>query len=745
MKKKIISILLTVCLAAGSAAVPGETLTVAAETEGNVTGGDVNEGEENTQEWEYEELEDGTVAVSAYRGTATEVTIPAALGGKQVSAIGSSDWAIDGVFYEKAVTKVTIPDGVKTIGADTFCFCKALTQIDIPSSVTTIGESAFYGCESLANVTLPENLTSIGESAFRSCYDENETKGLTSITIPAKVTYIGEDAFSSNVKLTKIEVAEANTTYASVDGVLFNKAKTELLVYPDGNPASKYVVPDGVQKIAKNAIVTENISEVTLPSSLREIGESAFRGSSLKAVTLPAGLTTIGAQAFSYCELKQITIPAGVTNIGDEAFYGNTELAAIQVDAANTAYASVDGVLCNKAKTELLSYPAGRAGTSYTIPEGVSEIGRNAFSGTFLTSIIVPKHVTRLKAYSLYGVVEEVTIQNKQCVFDAGEDNEEPVLNSITKIRGYKDSTAQEYAKANGNAFEIIPEECTTHNYEESVIEPATCMEKGEKKYTCRNCGHSYTEEIPMAEHAYYGPVITPSTCTKKGEEKYTCTNCGNSYTKEIPLAEHTYETKQTPAAPGRNGNFAVKCSVCGKVSENYTISAPKSVTLSKSTLTYNGKAQTVTVTVKDSAGKIIPVSQYSVAFSNNKNVGEAAATITFKGDYTGSMKKTFTILPKGTSLSKVTAAKKGFTVKWKKQASQTSGYEIQYALKSNFKGAKTVSNIKSKVTSKKITKLKAKKKYYVRIRTYKTAKVGGKNKKLYSGWSKAKTVVTKK
>lgn len=100
---------------------------------------------------------------------------------------------------------------------------------------------------------------------------------------------------------------------------------------------------------------------------------------------------------------------------------------------------------------------------------------------------------------------------------------------------------------------------------------------------------------------------------------------------------------------------------------------------------------------------------------------------------------------PKSTSLLKLTAAKKGFTAKWKKQ-SGTTGYQIQYSTSKKFsKGTKTTTIKKSSTVSKKISKLKAKKKYYVRVRTYKTAKINGKTKTLYSGWSKVKTVKTKK
>lgn len=171
----------------------------------------------------------------------------------------------------------------------------------------------------------------------------------------------------------------------------------------------------------------------------------------------------------------------------------------------------------------------------------------------------------------------------------------------------------------------------------------------------------------------------------------------------------------------------------------------PESVFLSKTSLTYNGKMQQPTVTARDSRGNQLSSANYTVTYSNNKNVGQATVTVIFKNGYSGTIRKTFLIKPKGATFVRLTARKKGFIVCWKKQKSQISGYEIQYSRNKKFKSAKIIKNIKSNTTSKETTKLKAGKKYYVRIRTYKTSKINGKYKKLYSGWSKMKSVVTKK
>ncbi len=184
---------------------------------------------------------------------------------------------------------------------------------------------------------------------------------------------------------------------------------------------------------------------------------------------------------------------------------------------------------------------------------------------------------------------------------------------------------------------------------------------------------------------------------------------------------------------------------VKGETEKKPTVVKPENVRLSKTSITWTGKAQKPSIIAKDSQGKDISNADYTASYSNNKNVGQATVTVTFKNNYTGTVVKTFTILPKGTSITKVTSKKKGFTVRWKKQASQTTGYEIQYSTNSKFKGAKTLKGIKAKTTSKNVTKLKAKKKYYVRIRTYKTVKINEKSVKLYSSWSKVKKVTTKR
>ena len=259
------------------------------------------------------------------------------------------------------------------------------------------------------------------------------------------------------------------------------------------------------------------------------------------------------------------------------------------------------------------------------------------------------------------------------------------------------------------------------------------------KTYTV-TCQHNYTESITKQP-----------TCTEPGRKTLTCSICGAvKDTTSIPKTAHTYKNKKVTkrATTSKNGTFTAVCSVCG-AEQTEVIYAAKTIKLSKTSVTYNGKKQKPSVTITDAAGKKLKNgTDYKVTYpKKTQNVGKYTVTVTLKGNYTGTVKKTFTILPKNTAISKLTASKNTVTVKWKKQTKQTAGYEIQYSTSSKFtkKTTKTVKAAKNSMTSKKITKLKAKKKYYVRIRTYQTVKVGKKSTKIYASWSKAKTVTTKK
>ena len=275
----------------------------------------------------------------------------------------------------------------------------------------------------------------------------------------------------------------------------------------------------------------------------------------------------------------------------------------------------------------------------------------------------------------------------------------------------------------------------------------------------CDTCG--YYKTVPHT-HNLTLVAAKAATCTEGGKEAYyKCEGCGKFYedvlgTKEITdlaswgnIAKIAHTTKQTvtKATPTANGKIVNYCSVCKKTLSTTVIPKASSIKLKATSLTYNGKVRTPKVIVKDRTGKtLVKNTDYTVSYAKGrKYVGKYAVKITFKGKYSGTKTLYFTIKPKATSISSLKAGSKKFTVKWKKQATQTTGYQVQYSASSKFSKAKTVTVGKNTTVSKKISKLSGKKKYYVRVRTYKTVKINGKSIRIYSGWSKAKAVTTKK
>ena len=218
------------------------------------------------------------------------------------------------------LTNITIPESVTSIGNSAFSGCNNLTNIIIPESVTSIGNYAFASCSSLTSIAIPESVTSIGSCAFDDCSSltnitildgvtsiENQTfyncRSLTSITIPDSVTSIGKGAFESCRSLTNINVSDNNKNYSSIDGVLFNKDKTEIIKYPEGKESKSYKIQEGVKSIEGSAFsYCRSLTNITILDGVTSIGNWAFCDcSSLTSITIPESVTSIGNYAFASC------------------------------------------------------------------------------------------------------------------------------------------------------------------------------------------------------------------------------------------------------------------------------------------------------------------------------------------------------------------------------------------------------------------------------------------------------------
>ena len=431
-----------------------------------------------------------------------------------------------------------------------------------------------------------------------------------------------------------------------------------------------------------------SLTSVTVPNGVTSIGSSAFSGcTSLTSVTIGNSVTSIGDSAFSDCaSLTSITIPNSVTTIGNNAFSGCSSLTSVTIGNNVTSIGSSAFFGCSKLK-------------KIEVPDSVTYIGIKAFNGTAFYNTVknwedgvlyCGNHLISAKSDVTKITVKASTVSIAAGALDNCESlkkinvlNPKCVINcTIPKtavIGGAEGSTAEDFAQKNNMSIDYF-EECI-HSDKVQVVIAATCTEQGAVQSRCADCNKliSQTFTAPLGHTMVITTPAKAPTCTTSGNTQAGyCTVCGyNEVSTVIPATGHNF------------GNNSANCLVCGVANPNYV--APTQP------------------------------NQNDTNTSNDEDV-----TVISK--------------PKSASIKKVKGAKKAISVTWKK-VSGVNGYEIQVATDKKFKkNKKTVTIKKQKTTKTTVKKLKAKKKYYVRVRTYKVAN----GKKFYSSWSKVKSVKTK-
>ncbi len=324
-----------------------------------------------------------------------------------------------GNFHRSTILNyVELPQSLTTLMPCAFEECRALRSIVIPDGVESIPDSCFYKCINLQKVTYPTGLRSIGDNAFYECdglkqdvqfpetlesigeYAYSGCDFLWTVTLGANVRSIGEGAFAGCYRV-RFKVSEENTVFSSDENkALCNADGTVLLCWP-GNLGGEVTIPAYIKEIAPSAFAYhQRLTTVWIPSTVEKVGEGAFRSSTIRKLIYEPNDWLVPEECFHDCRLlEEIHLGDEITTIGEWAF-----------------------AFCESLK-------------EYTLGENITYVG--------------------LCGFEFVNALERVTILNPNCYFEPFSLGAE--LGSV--IRGYPDSTAEEYAEKYGLSFEALPEE----------------------------------------------------------------------------------------------------------------------------------------------------------------------------------------------------------------------------------------------------------------------------------------------
>ena len=398
--------------------------------------------------------------------TDTDIYIPAYIDGLKVTEVKS-------LYSSKTVTSVTIANGIQFIGKNAFSFCDNLHTIVLPDSIISIGDSAFYSCKSLATINIPESVTTIGDEAFYNCISLTEItipksvvklgegvffkcKSITNLIVddenPNYQSIDGNLYTKDGTVL--IQYATAKTeksfvipeTVTKIDKYAFYLSNLYNVTFPEGlkelgeaafansfnlrsinlpngiDTIPEYAfayciglesvtIPESVLYIESHAFYDcELLTSVVLPSKLTKISNHIFAGCyKLKTINIPESVTTIGESPFSSTLIYYVYIPASVTQIDASAFTGTVNVDTFEVAAENQHYQAINGNLYTKDGKTLIRYAAANTNTSFTIPNGVTHISKEAFYyAQSLTSVTIPASVTRIEERA-FGYCYDIT------------------------------------------------------------------------------------------------------------------------------------------------------------------------------------------------------------------------------------------------------------------------------------------------------------------------------------------------
>lgn len=557
--------------------------------------------------------------------------------------------------YDDQIRKVVIEKGITSVGCYSFMKCKNLESVQLPNSLKVIGSYAFNECESLKEIKIPDSVERIYQCAFADC------KKLKSVQLSKNLTELDDGAFEFT-GLTKI------------------------------------VIPDGVKSIGYSTFCfCEDLKEVTLPNSLQSIFGSAFLYcTSLTAVTFPDSLEYIGGKAFNNCKkLKTVKFGNRLQEIADKAFEFCESLNNI--------------VLPNSMKTIAEGAFSGcSALTSVKFGDNITEIGEDAFVGCSMNELILPKNLEELGegAFRDLFFCERVVVYKslrKLGEYAFGELGTDAVHGgsfngvyypgTVDKVDFYYEGTKAQWEKLSEDTVAFGYYDCSGSDPEVLYYHSDHCIRfhYGTTKY------QSQSHKITFNKNAKNATLKTTSKQVK---------------------ANSKYGTLPTPTCGGyyflgwytkASGGSKVTASKVFKLTKNQTLYAhwtkadlgKATVTLSKNSFTWNGKAQTPAVTVKFQGATLKKGTHYTVSCTKNKEPGTAVLTVKGKGLF-GKTKKTvkFTITKATQTISAggmiCKPSQKGKTVTLNAAVKNSDGTKLHFY--SNSKAVQVVNKDKNKL-----------------------------------------------
>ncbi|MEI3419505.1 MAG: leucine-rich repeat protein [Blautia sp.] len=478
--------------------------------------------------------------------------------------------------YKDRIVKITISDGITSIGNYTFGQCHNLTDVSIPQSVTSIGSGVFSSCTSLEEITIPESVSIMGMNVFNDC------TSLLRIKLPDKVVRIESMMFDGCKKLKEV-VCSPKLNY--IGSYAFNGC-TNL---------EKAPLSDTVRKIEMYAFAgCTNLKSITVPQNVTILDAGVFcRCTGITEINIPSGVTAIGAHALLNCtNLKCIELPSSVTSISKNAFWKEgwpTGLEIIrfkgtkaQWDAFQLSSEEINNaeVFCEYDSAHEHVYEAIIIDEAQCMASGRQKLTCKKCGYSYEEEIPATGHSWNAGEITKEATCEEKGEKAYTCANCGNTKAEEIPATGHAEVKDEAvEATCEKDGLTEGShcsvCGKVLEEQkavlATGHSWNAGEItKKATCEEVGVKTYTCANCGNTKTEDIPATGHTEVKDAAVEATCEKSGltEGSHCCCEKVLEAQKIIPATGHTEVKDEAVEATCEKDGLTEgsHCSVCKKV-----------------------------------------------------------------------------------------------------------------------------------------------------------------------------------